>query len=233
MTLRNILNRVLRTVSEEQIDDSETELTDTYHLLVATFVNQVKEEIEDAHNWRALQTTLTVSVTAGTSGALITNANERSRLVRVQDSTLGQFVPLVFDFTDTQEPFRMHELDLSTLTWKQSENTQTVSEPGYFAIGTDDSGQPYLHIFPPPTVDRTYRLTMVVPQDELADDDLDVNIKIPSRPLIMNSVYYALAERGEELGVDNIYTEERARKALDDAISRDVEEQGGIDLVAT
>lgn len=233
MTFRDVINRVLRTVSEDQIDPAASELTDSYHLLIATFVNQIKEEIEDAHNWRALWTTLTVPVLANEPGASITNANERSRLVRVQDSTLGQFVPLVFDITDPANPFRMFELDNSTLIWKSSENIQNVPQPGNFAISTDATGLPFLSIYPPPSTARTYQLTMVVPQDELGDEDLDVNIRVPARPLIINSVYYALAERGEELGVDNIYTEERARKALDDAISRDVEEQGGIDLVAT
>lgn len=234
MLFRDVINRVLRTVSEDTIDPLSTELTDAYQMLVATFVNQIKEEIEDAHNWRALQTTLTVVVPALAASANVTGTNERSRLVRVQDASIGQFVPLVFDFTDSNNVFRLHEIDLAVNTWKQSENTQKVAQPGHFALGSNgDTGEVVLHIFPPPTVQRTYRVTFVVPQAELGDEDLDVNIKIPSRALLMGSIYYALAERGEELGVDNIYTEERSRKALDDAIARDVEEQGGIDLVAT
>jgi hypothetical protein len=233
MTFRDVINRVLRTVSEDTIDPAATELTDTYQMLIATFVNQIKEEIEDAHNWRVLWTTITVSVTAGNPVGALTGSNERSRLVRVQDSTYGQYVPLVFDITDTNNPFRLFEVDNATRVWQEAENTQTVTEPAHFAITVDTTGVPQLTVYPTPNTNRTYQVTMAVPQAELEDDDLDVNIKIPSRPLILGAIYYALAERGEELGVDNIYTEERSRKALDDAIARDVEEQGGIDLVAT
>lgn len=233
MTFRQIINRVLRTVSEDQIDPSATELTDAYQQLVATFVNQIKEEIEDAHNWRVLWSNLPVTITGPSSVGAITGANERSRIVRVQDATLGQFVPLVFDVTTPSSPFGMTELKTAAQVYLDKTNTQSVQEPGEFTITTDAAGVPTLTVYPPPTGVRNYLVTMVVPQVELLDTDLDVNIKIPARALIMNAVYYALAERGEELGVDNVYTEERARKALDDAISRDAEEQGGLEIVPT
>jgi hypothetical protein len=54
---------------------------------------------------------------------------------------------------------------------------------------------------------------------------------IPSRPLEIAAIWYALEERGEELGANAMFTEERFRKALDDAIARDDAEQGGNDLL--
>jgi hypothetical protein len=87
-----------------------------------------------------------------------------------------------------------------------------------------------IKVYPKPTTTRSITLQMVTPQARLEDDDLAVVVKIPSRPIEMGAVWYALEERGEEMGTSALFTEERYRKALDDAIARDAEEQGGYEL---
>src|SRR5581483_6330082 len=88
-----------------------------YQLTLLEFFNQVREEGEDACNWRALQTTYTETVTAGSNSAKITGTNGRSRLVRVgvqgqgsladagfygpPVSSSDSLIPLVFDVTDS------------------------------------------------------------------------------------------------------------------------------------
>jgi hypothetical protein len=232
-TFRQVINRVLKTISEDPIDPAATELTDDYHSLVATFVNQIKEEIEEAHTWRALWKTFTVTVLAGQPSAVITGASDRARVVRIAQADSGRYVPLVFDVTVGTNPAPLQEIDLALDIYKRTVEYQTNSEPYGFSVSVNSDGLLELRLSATPSVDRTIKITMSNPQPELEDDDLDVNILIPDRALIMGSVYYALAERGEELGVNNIYTEERSRIALDDAIARDMEEQGGLDLVAT
>lgn len=230
-TFRNVIDRVLRTVSEDEIDPVVEELSDDYQKLVATFVNQIKEEIEDAHNWRALRQTVTVAISADENVATIENANERSRLVRVRNAHYGYEVPLVFDITDTNRPIPLREMDLAEIIHRETMNTQANVEPLFFALDNTAGDVLRVMVYPTPTTARTLQLTLVIPQAHLNDDDLDVTIKIPTRALVMGSVWYALQERGEELGVSGIYTEERFRVALDDAIARDAEEQGGIDLI--
>ena len=231
-TYRTIINTVLKTLSEDQIATSVSELTDTYNILIGEFVNQIKEEIEDAHNWRVLRTAYSVTVLSGAYRATITGSNERSRLVREHDEASGRLRPLVFDVTDADE-VELYEVDLDKMDRLIALEDSTFSEPYYFAIDTTTDGTPELVVYPQPTSNRTISVTMITPQARLATTDLDVNITIPQRPLESGSIWYALEERGEELGVNGIFTEERFRKALDDAISRDAAEQGGYELVPT
>lgn len=232
-TFRSVLNEVLGTLSEDEIDESVVELTADYHKLVGHFVNQIKEEIEDAHNWSVLWQDIEVTVTGSTDTAEITGANDRSRLVRIQQSNSIDDVALVFDITNTSNPRQLMELDYSELVYRRRTNSETVNDaPIYFATKVGSDGVPDIIVYPKPINDRTLSVTMVVPQERIAFDELDTNILIPGRPLEIGSIWYALHERGEELGVNGLYTEDRFRNALDAAIARDWAEQGGLDLVA-
>lgn len=232
-TFRFVLNEVLRTLSEDQVASSVTELSDDYHKLVASFVNQIKEEIESSHQWSVLWQDLPATISAGTDSADVVGSNERSRLIRIQQATAPEPVALVFDITDSGNPAQLLELDYSDIVYRRRANPNTTNAaPAYFATRMGTDGVVEIVVYPKPQSERTLSVTMAVPQDRLEDDDLETNIRIPSRPLLVGVIWYALEERGEELGVSNLYTEERFRRALDDAISQDWAEQGGLDLVA-
>lgn len=234
VTFREMINRVLRTVAEDEINSLVTTLSDSYQILVATFVNQIKEEIEDAHNWRSLRQTFTVTVLAGQSSAVITGANERSRVFRVQDAQSGMFTPMCFDLTTPANPCPLIEMPLAQLAYVDVMDTSNVVQPGYFAVDNTSNGDECtLRLEGPVTTNRTISIQMIVPQARLGLSDLDVALKIPARPLEFGSIWYSLLERGEELGVSSLFTEERFRNALDDAVARDAEEQGGYNLVVT
>jgi hypothetical protein len=139
-TFRTILNRVLRTLREDEVDASETELTDDYQKLVATFVNQIKEEVEDAHTWRDLQQTHTASIVANTQIATIVDATDRSRVVHMAGED-GP-VPLVFDITTPTAPIPLWEVPLADLEYRiASDSPGTANEPCMFAVlaGTDET----------------------------------------------------------------------------------------------
>jgi hypothetical protein len=232
-TFKAVMNEVLGTLSEDEVAASITELDSEYHKLIAHFVNQIKEEIEDAHNWSQLWQDLTVSVPGETHTAPIAGANQRSRLVRVQQSNAFDVAALVFDITVPQNSRQLLEIDYSELVYRRRVNGETVNDaPVYFALKMGTDGVPNIIVYPTPLNTRVLSVTMVVPQPRIAFNALDTNIMIPSRPLEIGVIWYALHERGEELGVNSLYTEERFRLALDSAIARDWTEQGGIDLVA-
>lgn len=233
VTFRTMINRVLRAVSEDEIDDTVDELQDDYHKLVATFVNLIREEIESATNWRSLQQTLSVTLSANSQSATITGANERSRIVRIQDARNARLVPLVFDVTDINNPYQLQEISLPEMKFRQTMYIVTAynNPPTYFSIDDSSGDDMSILVHPRPAQERSLEVTMVVPQERIADDELDTVIKIPTLPLEFGSIWYALEERGEELGQSNIFTEDRYRNALDAAISRDVDEQGGLELV--
>lgn len=230
--VRDVLNRVLRTIGEDEIGSSVTTATDKYHLLVLTFLNQIKEEIEDAHDWRVLRQVVTGTVTGGQNSVALTGTTDRARLRRIFDAANGHAVPLVFDRTNAQDPHQLHEMDLAALLYRHSIDDEQVIEPSHFALDvTGDADATRLRVWPTPSVNRTIDVTLIQPQAYLDADDMATNILIPARPLVMGTVWYALMERGEEQGVSAVFTEERFRRALDDAISRDAEEQGGYELI--
>jgi hypothetical protein len=229
-TFREIINTVLRTVSEDEIDGVVTTLTDSYQKLVATFVNQIKEEVETAHNWRDLLQVHTASITANTSSAVIVGANVSSRVARSHGS--DTLVPLVFDVTTPTIPIPLIEMPLAEITYRIAMDIPgTSTEPIFFAIQAPGDGTMKILVYPKPTLARTISVSMFTPQARLGNGDLDVVVRIPQRPIEMGAIWYALEERGEEMGINALFTEERFRKALDDAIARDDAEQGGNDLI--
>jgi hypothetical protein len=233
VTFKQLLNRALRITGEDEIADSTTEVSDTQHLLIAEMANQIKEEVEAAHNWRALRQTVTVSLASVNSGT-ITEADERSRVVRIQEPHRGKEVALVWDVTDSSNPFPLHELDLAELLWRREMDPDSSQDPNYFALDNTSGDVLKLEVYPTPSDTRSIKLMLVIPQARLdaADtDDLITNIKVPTRPIEMGLIRYILEERGEELGINSQFSEEKETKALRDAVSLDAAEQGDYNLV--
>jgi hypothetical protein len=233
-----MLNRVLSNVSEEEIDSGETEITDTYHKLVRNFINTIKEEIEDSHNWSCMRRTCTATVTGGNgyssnfqySGSDIP-AN--SRLARMPITVAGMYRPLMFDVTDSGEEFCMTEVDLKEVVRRLVIDDEQVTEPNYFAL--DSSAIAVMaRIHPAPISDRDLQGEFYVPQDSFVGDsnDIDTTINLPPgaiKALELGATWYALEERGEELGTNVSFSESRYRVALDAAINRDDNEGSGDD----
>src|SRR6266404_6203370 len=98
MTFRQLLNSVLQTIGSPQVPATQTTVTDTYQLQVATFLNQIREEVEDAWNWRALWVTYNINyLQNNTTQAIVDSVtaavpNTRSRTVRMEDKRVGKEV---------------------------------------------------------------------------------------------------------------------------------------------
>jgi hypothetical protein len=234
VTFKQLLNRALRIAGEDEIPSATSTVTDTNQLLIAEVANEIKEEVEAAHNWRALLQTVTVAFSAGETSNTITEANERSRVYRSLDTRHCYPIPLVYDITDSNSPVHLKELDLATLLHKRTMDTSSGNDPWCFALDNTSGDALKVQLYPTPTDSRTIQLTLVIPQARLdaADStDLATNIKVPVRPITMGLVRYILEERGEELGVNSQYSEEKEFKALQDAISLDLAESGGNDMM--
>lgn len=228
-TYRQALNRVLEIIGEDKVPGAATTLTSDYHLLVGAFLNEIKEQVEDAHNWRALRTTETVTVSAQANSGTFSNANERSRLVRIYQQNRHSVVPLVFDITDSSNPDPLIEIDLSELIYRDTVNPNQYQDPTYFALDNTAGDGLDLYVYPRPSGSKSIQVTTVTPQgraDWESQSTLDTNISVPVRPIVMGTVWYALEERGEELGTNALFSEQRFMQALDDAIARDAAEQG-------
>src|SRR6266404_1427225 len=229
-TLRVVLNRVLTAIGESKIDAAVATITDTLALKALEFLNQIKEEIEEATLWRSLRQYLTFTILANTTNAVISRTYERPRVVRVAERQIGKLVPLVFDITDPTNPVQLQERPLAELLFLLTQagtNTTTV-QPDRFAVDVS-ADQAVMYVYPKPNTNRSIAAYMHVPQTTLAETDLDTALKIPDLPLIKGTIWYLLIDRGEEMGASGAFTEERYRTSLDDAVSRDSAESGSLD----
>ena len=226
-TLRTLLNTVLATIGEDQVATGDTVINDTYHLQVLAFLNQIKEEVEAAHNWRAIRTTYTPTINAGQFSATLTGATERSRLQRITQAE--GLVPVVFDVTSAIAPIQMMETDAAEVTYNNIIAAGVTSPaPTAFFIDNSAGDVMKLTVSPGPTGNRNYSVGMFTPQVDFTANDLSTVVAVPTRPILIGTVWYALQERGEELGTSSVYTEERYRMALDDCISLDAAESGDV-----
>jgi hypothetical protein len=227
-TFLEAINRVLEKIGEDTIPAAATSLTETYEILVGSFVNDIKEEIEDAHNWRALRQTVSTVIAGDAQSATITEANERSRVVRIYQQNRGGVVPLVFDVTDSNNPDPLVEMDLAELIYRDTVDPDVRQDPQYFALDNSSGDVLDLYVWPRPSASTTIQSTLIIPQARFDNADVAESLKIPIRPLIVGATWYALEERGEELGTGGVFNEQRYRDALNAAISRDDAEQGNV-----
>lgn len=241
MTFRQLMNSVLTDIGSATIPVANTTITDTYQLQVAGFLNKIKEEVEDAWNWRALWVTYTFSYLANNLTQPIidqvTSAvpNERCRTVRMTDKRVGREVALCFDITTFGIPFPLAESPKAGLMYFNTVLNQTpVTYSTTFAVDNTGGSNVNLMVYPGASQARTIQITLCNPVPRIdptvagSTGGLDTLITVPTQPIEYGTIWYALQERGEELGTSTIFTEERFRTALDDAIARDSEESGGI-----
>lgn len=234
VTFKQLLNRALRMTGEDVIADATTEVTDTYQLKVAEVANEIKEEVEAAHNWRSLRQTVTVAFSASETSNTITEADERSRMVRIFEPARCEEVPLAFDITDTNAPVPLKELDLADLLYRRKMATTTTGDPWAFALDNTSGDVLKVQLYPTPADARTIELTLVIPQARLDagnSTDLATSIKVPVRPITLGLIRWILEDRGEELGINSQYSEEKEAQALRDSIALDAAEQGEYNLV--
>jgi hypothetical protein len=250
-TFRQIVNNVLKNIGATQIPASNTTITDTYQLQVAGFVNQFKEEVENAGRWQCLWQTFNVTFPITLSQQpivdAVTNAtpNSRSTVVRMQNPRFGREVALVFDTTSFAIPFPLGEMPQADMIYYNTVLAQTPV--GYSTnFNIQDKGQDSLviNVYPPANTQRTLQITMKVPQPRidptvagnavrpwLGTMGLDSPILVPNGVIEIGGSWYALQERGESLGQGSMFTEDRYREALDDSVSADQSEQGDLQMV--
>lgn len=216
-TTLNLLNKVLRGLRQFDLilGDSETSVSDDYLLMLLQFINEAKEEIEEAAwPWYALRATHTVTLAASTveytltaAGDSDTDTSDRSRLlyenVNVGGASEGFYMghsslPQVFNTTTTSE-YRLREVPIEKMErWHLTDDNET-GQPEYFSIYAS-SGNLMMKVHPTPDQAYTLSLRIYDPQDELASTDITTTLSIPSRPVYLKALWKANQERGAELG---------------------------------
>lgn len=239
-TYLQLIRRAITTldsVAEAPAVDATT-LTADSDIKIAEWFNDILEEVEEAADWRVLRQRDTVTISADAVSGSLTTSNERSRLLRVHEPERGQLVPLVFDVTDTSNQYRLVELDLSDLLYRDQINNNATdgnNGPTYFALSPTATGMD-IYVWPRSSTARDIEADMIIPQarlDYTSDTDLDTNIKVPNLTVYRGLLAFAYHERGEELGPDGGLSIQMWRNELAAKVAQEETVSGNTELVPT
>lgn len=180
-TYLTLVNEVLARLRESSVS---TVSENPYSTLIGKFVNEAKRQVEDAWTWDALNTTVTVTTSSGTSLYTVTGSGRRQKDVTVNDATNKTTLSLV---------------PAQFITDQQQLTTTTTGSPIYYAWNGWDGTDSKAEFYPTPDGAYTIYFNMNVPQAELSSDN--TIMLIPKEPVIANAYARAIAERGEDGGL--------------------------------
>jgi hypothetical protein len=238
LTALGLLNKVLRGLRRDV--QASTSTTDSYQLLVLQLLNSAKEELEDAWDWHALRTTVTVTLSASTVEYALTEAGPadvdvtpRSRLlyekmvrgfagedtIETSEVALGS-LPQVFDVTDSNE-FRLEELAPEKMERLHFTDNGETGTPTHFAIYRDAANL-IMKVWPTPSATRTLKMRFVIPQTSIPSTSMNsFQLKIDDRAVWTKALNVACRERGEDVGRPLDEIKEEAETALFLALDRE------------
>ena len=226
MTYLDIINSVLLRLRETEA----TTVTDnSYTRLIATFVNDVMKEMRDEWDWNAdireVRFTLAEDDAGGrldsdASTKVTNNVYLTQRSALVYDTRRR---PILIDVTDAPAESQLWEDNVNDLRRDYNMGSFNKSSPTYFGLEWGETGGT---IWMDTVMDkaRNFRGLFYIPQEDLStsdNTDAATVVTLPAFPIIMGALFYALNERGEEIGEPGNVAESRYRKAVTAAIEND------------
>ena len=204
MTYLNVVNNVLRRMREEEVTSVSSS---TYSKMVGDFVNDAKRSVEDAWDWSALRTTLTITTTADVFNYVLTGSQNRIKALYVINDTANLFMQYQ-TATFFDEAYLISDARKSAPTY-------------YTYNGIDSSGDTQIDIYPIPDKAYTIRFNCVKRGADLsANDD---QLTVPAMPVIHLAIALLARERGETGGTSAPEYFAIADKYLGDAIALDAQ----------
>ena len=199
-TFLQLVNNVLVRLRETEV----TAVTDTpYSKLIGVFVNDAKREVENAYDWNALDTSILISTVAGQRAYSLTGIGERFKTQDVINDT--QDVP-------------MRVVDANWLNRQYYIGTTQQAAPIYYSYkGVDSNGDTKVDLWPLPDKVYNLRFELFVPQLDFSNSS-DI-IKVPYHLVELLAYSKAIAERGEDGGLQASEAYQLYRLSLADAIA--------------
>src|SRR5210317_2387539 len=202
MTYLQIVNKVLKRMREDTVATVEQ---NKYSALIGEFVNDAKGIVEDAWDWSALRTTLTVTTSSAVFNYVLTGSGNRIELLDVINDSSNFFMK----YRDS------HWFNKTFLV-----DEPATGSPMYYGFnGIDSNGDTAVDLSPIPYAAYSLRFNCILRTPEMtvyADE-----VTIPTLPIIHLAVALAVAERGESGGQSAAELFGIADKMLSDAISLD------------
>ena len=203
MTYLEAVNSVLRRLREREVSSvSES----SYSRLVGDFVNDARNEVENAWNWSSLRTTLTLATTADVFNYELNGSKNNFNVIDVLNDTTNMFM----SYKSGQD------FDRLFLTQEPA----VKGSPIYYNWnGVSNDGDTQVDIYPIPDGVYTIRFNVLVRNTDLVGDGDD--IMVPFRPIILLAFAKAVEERGEDGGNSSQYAFGTGMRALADEIAYD------------
>lgn len=202
MTYLQLVNSVLRRLREEEVT---TVSQNSYSKLIGEFVNDAKRTVEDAYNWTALRTTLSVTTVPDTFNYVLTGSQNKMTVLDVINDTSNFF------------------MQYRSSSWMN--NAYLIDEPPkstpqfYSFNGVNSSGDNAVDLYPIPDAAYAVRFNIVLrTQDFTLDADA---LSVPFSPVIQLATALGARERGETGGTSAAELFALADNTLADAIAMD------------
>jgi hypothetical protein len=206
-TALTIVNNVLARLRESQVT-SVTFSPSKYAQLILRFVNETKQEMENAWTWTALRQVKTVTTAAGTPDYTVTGAGQRfkntDKYDRIWNVTTKQWVDLF-------------------PSWLIEQYKQTVAsqqrQPCYYRWIGESGGDPNLEFWPTPDAIYSISVPLYIPELDLSA--YSDTFKLPALPIELGTWARAISERGEDGGKSSSDQWSLYTNSLADHIARD------------
>ena len=204
MTYLNLVNSVLRRLREEEVSSVQSS---TYSKMAGDFVNDAKRIVEDAWDWSALRTTLTITTTDDIFNYVLTGSQNRIKELNVINDTsniIMEYRPAKY-FDEqylVQDPVK--------------------GSPKFFTYnGIDSDGDTQIDVYPKPDGVYTLRFNCVLRTADLSADGDD--LLVPAMPVTHLAIALLARERGETGGTSAPEYFNIANQYLSDAIALDAQ----------
>lgn len=202
-TYLQAVNEVLTRLRESEV---ASVTTSAYSTLIGLYVRDSLRQVEDAWNWDALSTTITVTTASGTSNYTVAGSGIRQRDIDVNDAT---------------NQSKLKNVPIQWIIDQQQLSTVQTGDPIYYAWNGTDGTDSKVEIWPTPNGIYSLKFNMVVPQVTLSSDS--TVITVPSEPVIAGAFARALVERGEDGGLASGEAYGLFKSVLSDYISLEKE----------
>jgi len=183
MIFLDLVNDVLLRLRENEV---QTVSQTSYSKLISKFINDGKRQVEDSFFWNALRQTYAVNTINGIYSYTLTNSGIRFKLEDVINDTSDYNLTL------------LNTSSMNRLFLTQSES----GPPRYFNFnGIDNNGDTQVDLFPIPDGAYNIKFNVIQPQAPLVNNT-DTMI-VAEEPVIFYAYAKALAERGEDGGMQS------------------------------
>lgn len=186
-TRKELVNEVLRRLREPELGADSTIASSTYATMVASFLNDVKQECEDAWGWGQLRETVQFDTVSGTSLYSLPLTTVRTKLLSMWNST---------------QNCRMRQVTEDYYNKSTLIGTQVNASPSYYRDrGINPASEnKQVELLSIPDGVYTIKAETVNPQKDLVNDDDKLTLTLGKQAIVYGTWALCISERGEDGG---------------------------------